>query len=166
MSFILCYSKHQTLSNLAFMVREWELLPVVPLLTAHRTLFCKWSHTQQSSSALQSTILLNKYLQLYICQSCCSLKKPKYSTLKFTLFLTPLFLRTITLNSIVVILRSFVLIYQCNVQVSTSKMVQLADMFSVPEMSLLCNIAEYFEKSGIDYHPEILFRDVKVSPYV
>jgi competence transcription factor ComK len=41
-------------------------------------------------------------------------------------------------------------------------MVQLADLFSVPEMSLLCNVAEYFERSHIDYHPEILFRDVKV----
>jgi hypothetical protein len=42
-------------------------------------------------------------------------------------------------------------------------MVQLADLFSVPEMSLLCNVAEYFERNHIDYHPEILFRDVKVS---
>jgi hypothetical protein len=41
-------------------------------------------------------------------------------------------------------------------------MVQLADLFSVPEMSLLCNVAEYFEQNHIDYHPEILFRDVKV----
>lgn len=44
-----------------------------------------------------------------------------------------------------------------------SKMIQLADLFSVPEMGLLCNVAEYFEKHKIDYHPEILFRDVKVS---
>uniref|UniRef100_A0A1B6MMD8 5'-nucleotidase domain-containing protein 3 n=1 Tax=Graphocephala atropunctata TaxID=36148 RepID=A0A1B6MMD8_9HEMI len=50
-----------------------------------------------------------------------------------------------------------------NAQYFTSKMVQLADMFSVPEMALLCNIAEYFERNGIDYHPEILFRDVKSS---
>lgn len=42
------------------------------------------------------------------------------------------------------------------------KMVQLADLFSVPEMGLLCNVAEYFERNHIDYHPEILFRDVKV----
>uniref|UniRef100_A0A1B6CRG5 5'-nucleotidase domain-containing protein 3 n=1 Tax=Clastoptera arizonana TaxID=38151 RepID=A0A1B6CRG5_9HEMI len=42
-------------------------------------------------------------------------------------------------------------------------MVQLADLFSVPEMSLLCNIAEYFHQHHIDYHPEILFRDVKNS---
>lgn len=40
-------------------------------------------------------------------------------------------------------------------------MVQLADLFSVPEMCLLCNVAEYFEKNRIDYHPEILFHDIK-----
>ena len=42
-------------------------------------------------------------------------------------------------------------------------MVQLADLFSVPEMCLLCNVTEYFEKNNIDYHPQILFRDIKVS---
>lgn len=42
-------------------------------------------------------------------------------------------------------------------------MVQLADLFSVPEMGLLCNVADYFERNHIDYHPEILFRDVKVG---
>lgn len=41
-------------------------------------------------------------------------------------------------------------------------MVQLADLFSVPEMGLLCNVTEYFLQNHIDYHPEILFRDVKV----
>lgn len=41
-------------------------------------------------------------------------------------------------------------------------MVHLADLFSVPEMGLLCNVAEYFNKNHIDYHPEILFLDVKV----
>ncbi|XP_054268250.1 5'-nucleotidase domain-containing protein 3-like isoform X2 [Macrosteles quadrilineatus] len=50
-----------------------------------------------------------------------------------------------------------------NAQYVTSKMVQLADMFSVPEMCLLCNITEYFIQNGIDFHPEILFRDVKNS---
>ncbi len=44
-------------------------------------------------------------------------------------------------------------------------MIQLADMFSVPEMSLLCNIAEYFEINQIHYHPEILFQDVKVTNF-
>ncbi|KAF5306043.1 hypothetical protein FQR65_LT00758 [Abscondita terminalis] len=44
-----------------------------------------------------------------------------------------------------------------------SKMVQLADLFSVPEMGLLCNVTDYFERNHIDYHPEILFRDVKNS---
>ncbi|KAG8035170.1 hypothetical protein G9C98_001660 [Cotesia typhae] len=43
------------------------------------------------------------------------------------------------------------------------KMVQLADLFSVPEMGLLCNVTEYFLQNHIDYHPEILFRDVKNS---
>ncbi|GBP28131.1 Poly(U)-specific endoribonuclease homolog [Eumeta japonica] len=42
-----------------------------------------------------------------------------------------------------------------------AKMVHLADLFSVPEMGLLCNVAEYFIKNHIDYHPEILFLDVK-----
>lgn len=42
-------------------------------------------------------------------------------------------------------------------------MVQLSDLFSVPEISLLCNVAEYFEKKQLSYHPEILFRDVKSS---
>ncbi|KAL1492968.1 hypothetical protein ABEB36_011123 [Hypothenemus hampei] len=44
-----------------------------------------------------------------------------------------------------------------------SKMVQLADLFSVPEMGLICNVADYFERNHIDYHPEILFRDIKSS---
>ncbi|KAF2884999.1 hypothetical protein ILUMI_21173 [Ignelater luminosus] len=44
-----------------------------------------------------------------------------------------------------------------------TKMVQLADLFSVPEMTLLCNVADYFERNHIDFHPEILFRDVKNS---
>lgn len=44
-----------------------------------------------------------------------------------------------------------------------ARMIQLADLFSVPEMCLLCNVAEYFERNHIDYHPEILFNDVKNS---
>ncbi|XP_012239554.1 5'-nucleotidase domain-containing protein 3 isoform X1 [Bombus impatiens] len=44
-----------------------------------------------------------------------------------------------------------------------TKMIQLADLFSVPEMGLLCNVTEYFLRNHIDYHPEILFRDVKNS---
>lgn len=42
-------------------------------------------------------------------------------------------------------------------------MIQLADLFSVPEISLLMQVAEYFEKKQLNYHPEILFRDVKVK---
>ncbi|CAG9759369.1 unnamed protein product [Ceutorhynchus assimilis] len=45
----------------------------------------------------------------------------------------------------------------------STKMVQLADLFSVPEMGLICNVADYFETNHIDYHPEILFRDIKSS---
>ncbi|KAJ1519137.1 hypothetical protein ONE63_011257 [Megalurothrips usitatus] len=45
----------------------------------------------------------------------------------------------------------------------SSKMVQLADLFSVPEMSLLCNVLNYFQENQIDFHPEILFSDVKTS---
>ncbi|CAO1425043.1 unnamed protein product [Diamesa hyperborea] len=48
-------------------------------------------------------------------------------------------------------------------QGATRKMIQLADLFSVPEMCLLCNVTEYFRRNHIDYHPEILFRDVKNS---
>ena len=46
--------------------------------------------------------------------------------------------------------------------VRRTKMVQLADLFSLPEMGLLCNVTEYFLQNHIDFHPEILFRDVKV----
>ncbi|KAG1687824.1 5'-nucleotidase domain-containing protein 3 [Nymphon striatum] len=46
-------------------------------------------------------------------------------------------------------------------QVST--MVQLSDLFSVPEILLLSQVTEYFQKHNIPYHPQILFQDVKVS---
>lgn len=42
-------------------------------------------------------------------------------------------------------------------------MAQLADLFSLPEMNLLCNVTEYLHQNSIDYHPESLFRDVKVN---
>ncbi|XP_014239344.1 5'-nucleotidase domain-containing protein 3 isoform X2 [Cimex lectularius] len=45
----------------------------------------------------------------------------------------------------------------------STKMVQLADLFSVPEMCLLCNVTEYFQRNKMDYHPDILFRDIKKS---
>lgn len=45
-------------------------------------------------------------------------------------------------------------------------MVQLADLFSVPEISLLCNVAEYFQQQRLNYHPEILFSDVKVCDLI
>ncbi|CAM1332795.1 NT5DC3 (predicted) [Pycnogonum litorale] len=46
---------------------------------------------------------------------------------------------------------------------SHSSMVQLSDLFSVPEMVLLSNVTEFFEKNNIPYHPQILFQDVKFS---
>ncbi|KRT84904.1 hypothetical protein AMK59_809, partial [Oryctes borbonicus] len=46
---------------------------------------------------------------------------------------------------------------------TNSAMIQLADLFSVPEIGLLCNVTDYFEKNHVDYHPEILFRDVRAS---
>jgi 5' nucleotidase family len=47
-------------------------------------------------------------------------------------------------------------------QANSRKMVQLADLFSVPEMYLMSTVTEFFTRNHIDYHPEILFRDVKV----
>lgn len=44
-------------------------------------------------------------------------------------------------------------------------MVQLADLFSVPEMYLMSTVTEFFNRNHIDYHPEILFRDVKVGQW-
>ena len=41
-------------------------------------------------------------------------------------------------------------------------MIQLADLFSVPEIVLLCNLTDYFSNRNVDYDPAILFRDVKV----
>ncbi|XP_032590023.1 5'-nucleotidase domain-containing protein 3 isoform X2 [Drosophila grimshawi] len=46
---------------------------------------------------------------------------------------------------------------------TNSKMVQLADLFSVPEMCLLCNVIEYFERNRIDYNPEIVFHDSRTA---
>lgn len=45
-------------------------------------------------------------------------------------------------------------------------LVQFVDLFSVPEISLLCNVAEYFERNQIDYNPELLYADVKVTYFV
>jgi hypothetical protein len=42
-------------------------------------------------------------------------------------------------------------------------MKQLNDLFSVPEICLLSNVAEYFKRHSIHYHPEILFFDIQVS---
>lgn len=41
-------------------------------------------------------------------------------------------------------------------------MVQLADLFSLPEMNLLCNVTEFLHQNKIEFCAESLFRDVKV----
>ncbi|GFS37240.1 5'-nucleotidase domain-containing protein 3 [Nephila pilipes] len=42
-----------------------------------------------------------------------------------------------------------------------TRMKQLNDLFSVPEICLLSNVTEYFEKNNIAYHPEILSYDIQ-----
>jgi len=43
-----------------------------------------------------------------------------------------------------------------------AKMVQLADIFSKPEMSLIAAIMDYFHEQDIEYQPESLFHDVSM----
>ncbi|XP_035214003.1 5'-nucleotidase domain-containing protein 3-like [Stegodyphus dumicola] len=42
-----------------------------------------------------------------------------------------------------------------------TRMKQLNDLFSVPEICLLSNVTEYFESKNIAYHPEILSYDIQ-----
>lgn len=42
-------------------------------------------------------------------------------------------------------------------------MKQFMDIFSLPEMSLLSCVNEYFLKNNIDYEPVHLYKDVKVG---
>ena len=42
----------------------------------------------------------------------------------------------------------------------TVKMVQLADIFSKPEMSLIAAVMDYFMENNIEYQPESLYHDV------
>ncbi|GBM02043.1 5'-nucleotidase domain-containing protein 3 [Araneus ventricosus] len=44
---------------------------------------------------------------------------------------------------------------------SEARMKQLNDLFSVPEICLLSNVTDYFEKKNIAYHPEILSYDIQ-----
>ncbi|KAM7282276.1 5'-nucleotidase domain-containing protein 3 [Ixodes scapularis] len=44
---------------------------------------------------------------------------------------------------------------------SGARMKQLNDLFSVPEICLLSNVTEYFERHNIAYNPEILFFDIQ-----
>jgi hypothetical protein len=42
----------------------------------------------------------------------------------------------------------------------TVKMVQLADIFSKPEMSLMASVMDLFKESNIEYQPESLYYDI------
>ena len=41
-------------------------------------------------------------------------------------------------------------------------MVQLADLFSLPEMCLMCQVTDLFIQRNIDFQPAVLFSDVRV----
>lgn len=43
-------------------------------------------------------------------------------------------------------------------------MKQFMDIFSLPEMTLLLCVNDYFMKHNIDYEPVHLYKDVKVRP--
>ncbi|XP_061171601.1 5'-nucleotidase domain-containing protein 3-like [Saccostrea echinata] len=43
----------------------------------------------------------------------------------------------------------------------TGPMYQLVDLFAPPEMTLLCNITDFFMENGIPYDPEYVFHDVR-----
>lgn len=43
------------------------------------------------------------------------------------------------------------------------KMVQLADTFSKPQISLLADVNQWFRQSGLDYIPEAIFNDVSLA---
>ena len=46
---------------------------------------------------------------------------------------------------------------------SNKKMVQLVDIFSKPEMSLMAVVMDYFMKHSLEYQPESLYYDVSTS---
>lgn len=43
----------------------------------------------------------------------------------------------------------------------TGPMYQLVDLFAPPEMTLLCNLTDFFMENGIPYDPEYVFHDVR-----
>lgn len=43
------------------------------------------------------------------------------------------------------------------------KMKQFMDVFSIPEMTLLASVNDYFITNDIEYDPEHLYKDVSVS---
>ena len=42
-------------------------------------------------------------------------------------------------------------------------MVQLADLFSLPEMCLMCQVTDLFIQRNIEFQPAVLFSDVRVG---
>ncbi|XP_037088622.1 5'-nucleotidase domain-containing protein 3-like isoform X2 [Pollicipes pollicipes] len=44
---------------------------------------------------------------------------------------------------------------------SEARMVQLADLFSLPEMCLMCQVTDLFVTNNIDFQPAVLFSDVR-----
>lgn len=42
-------------------------------------------------------------------------------------------------------------------------MKQFMDVFSIPEMTLLASVNDYFVSNDIEYDPEHLYKDVSVS---
>ena len=40
---------------------------------------------------------------------------------------------------------------------------QFVDIFAIPEISLIAQVIEFFRNNGIEYDPEYVFWDVRVS---
>ena len=44
-----------------------------------------------------------------------------------------------------------------------TEMHQFVDIFAIPEISLIAQVIEFFRNNGIEYDPEYVFWDVRVS---
>ena len=53
--------------------------------------------------------------------------------------------------------------YVENFQAKVKPMVQFADTFSKPQMSLLSDVIQWFVDSGIDYQPESIYADMNMA---
>jgi len=43
---------------------------------------------------------------------------------------------------------------------------QFVDIFTIPEISLISQVIEFFQSNAIAYDPEYVFWDVRVSPFL